>query len=273
MEGNECYKYRTLQRFLNETNSPQIQSIIEIGANIGDVTLELARCFPNARVAAYEVIDDYARIAREKTAHLTNVQIIRGAVTYEHIFADDLGREKRDTRVDLQAFLGLPTGGPGYVGGSFISMRNSQRGPDYQPLEDTFPCMTLEDVSRDMFDQSGLETIDYIKSDCEGSECSIFGAAPSEALAHVRYIAGEYHDLTRYWPVARKLMASHYVNLIGDATYGAFFCERHTTGQSLLKKKPIDAQVYGHLHSVPLFWHSFDERWILPEERLMHGLT
>ena len=128
MEGNDCYKYRTVQRFVQEAGAHPIESIVEVGANIGDVTLELGRCFPGARIAAYEMMKRYAEIAASRTSVLPQAQVIFAAVTAAHLFHDDLGEVPRTERTTMHGYLALPIAGPGFHGGSFVGERNCQVG-------------------------------------------------------------------------------------------------------------------------------------------------
>ena len=51
---------------------------------------------------------------------------------------------------------------------------------------------TLEDIMKSL----GVDHIDLLKLDCEGSEFSILENTPS--LDKIRFIVGEYHDYTRW---------------------------------------------------------------------------
>ena len=110
-----------------------------------------------------------------------------------------------------------------------------------QEIDNDLECTTLDEVVVSVVDDSLRKEVDFLKSDCEGAECSFLGCASTDTLNRIRFMAGEYHDLRRFWPVALKLMKTHYVNLIGDAVLGAFFCERHTRGKSLLRKTTAQA--------------------------------
>jgi hypothetical protein len=39
MEGNDCYKFSTIRNFIARSQAKDVDTIIEIGANIGEVTL------------------------------------------------------------------------------------------------------------------------------------------------------------------------------------------------------------------------------------------
>jgi len=132
------------------------------------------------------------------------------------------------------------------------------------------PCSTLDEVVQDMLPEGG--DLDYLKTDSEGAECSFLGCASKETIKRIRYIAGEYHDFERFWPVAQKLMTTHLLNIVGGPLLGSFFCERMAMRTTLLQKTPL-RPVYSKLCPDPVWWHPFDERWVLPKERKHHGLT
>lgn len=273
MEGNDCYKYRTVQRFVEATGAAPISTILEVGANVGSVTRELAATFPDARILSWEMMDELAAVAREATADCPNVTVETATVTAAHLYHDDLGERPRSEPARLHAFQGLPSGGPGYRGGSLAGVAGRDNGPHYRERPEALECLTLDEAVALVLSRFGGDRIDFLKTDCEGSECSFLGCAAGETLRRIRFMAGEYHNLGRFWPVARKLMETHYVNLIGDDALGAFFCERISDRPTLLKPTPLGPRRYPHLHEEPLYWHPFDESWIPTEEWLIHGIT
>jgi Methyltransferase FkbM domain len=271
MEGNDCYKYQTIQHFLKEADLTPISKVLEVGTNVGNVTLELAKCFPSAHILSYEVIEKYALQARAKIGVNPNIQIELGAITSAHLFEDDLGEKLRPQPIALHAYLGLPKAGAGWMGGSYVGIPNGIKTNNHEELNTKIPCFTLLEVMQKFVGSSG--TLDYLKTDSEGSECSFLGCADRSTLKRIRYIAGEYHNFSRFWPVAKKLMATHYLNLMGGKDLGAFFCELRTDGKSLLQKTAISSQVYPFLHSEPIWWHQFDETWITPGGYRSHGIA
>src|SRR5262249_855575 len=115
--------------------------------------------------------------------------------------------------------------------------------------------------------------IDYIKLDCEGSECSALGCASIETLRRIRFLSGEYHNLDRFYEVIRhKLYHTHYVNLVGEG-WGSFFCERKGNQPTVLNPSRAGMlQLRPWLCATPVDWHVFRDEFVLPDERFMHGL-
>lgn len=269
MENNACYKYHTIKRFVDALNGAPIRTILEVGTNVGNVTAEMAKCFPEARIVTYEPVKRYAERAAAKLQDIKQITLRTEAITSAHLFEDDFGRIPRKESIPIHIYLGLPAAGPGYEGGSFVAPPGLLFEETHKELEQ-IACRTLEEAMADMLSEG--EELDYLKTDSEGAECSFLGSASEELLKRIRYIAGEYHDIKRFWPVAQKLMATHLVNIIGDHDLGAFFCERRTPLATILQKIPLPPIYYNHLHTEPLWWHPFDEKWVLPKERLNHGI-
>src|SRR5207302_3010451 len=85
-----------------------------------------------------------------------------------------------------------PKGGPGGVGSTGDSVRGEdspspvfvgEYWADFRPIR----TLTLEDLMQ----EHGLDHIDILKLDCEGSEFSILSKTPS--LDRIGLIVGEYH--------------------------------------------------------------------------------
>jgi hypothetical protein len=123
MEGNDCYKYRTVDRFVRSHGLPPIRTILEIGVNVATVTLEMHHLWPDARIVGYEAVEAIIGEAVRRTARIPQIELIHAAVTAAHLFGDDLGQRPRPEPVPLRAYLALSTGGPGWPGGSYV-------GPD-----------------------------------------------------------------------------------------------------------------------------------------------
>ena len=54
MEGNDCYKFSTIRNFIAASRAKDVETIVEIGANIGEVTLLMRAYFPAAKIVAFE---------------------------------------------------------------------------------------------------------------------------------------------------------------------------------------------------------------------------
>jgi hypothetical protein len=274
MEGNDCYKFSTIKNFVERTNAAPISRIIDIGANVGDVLLEMNRYFPNASIVGLEPVPEYFQRARASTRHLPQINVVLAAVSYQHLFEDDLGHVPRPGRVPLRILQATADSGPGWIGGSMVLPADhawvaSQPQPAYELLSQDLWPLTLEEVLK----ARGWGKVDILKLDCEGSENSILGS--SRALNDIRFIVGEYHGLERFYQVMKeKLFKTHKVNLVGDSDLGAFFAERLDGDRDGILKCNKDGmlKIRSWLSPEPLDWHLFDEQHVAPSERRVHGL-
>lgn len=275
MEGNDCYKFSTIRNFIARSQTKDVATIVEIGANIGEVTLLMHAYFPAARIIAFEAVKEYCDIAAARTRKIQNVALHNKAVTAQHRFVDDLGQQRRRQDIDLVILKGLPEGGPGWVGGSMVFPRDAQRVADpddhygYLRIDQAVTPITLAEIMA----QEDLAAIDILKLDCEGCEHSVLGTAEADVLERIRFIVGEYHGFDRFAAVMRnKLFATHKVNLFGDPELGCFFAERRDQrGDGILHDQRAQVLLPWPSHS-PAEWHAFNERYVLPEERYWHGL-
>jgi hypothetical protein len=144
----------------------------------------------------------------------------------------------------------------------------------YRPLSHAIPTLTLEEAIQELVAllENGGSQIDFLKTDCEGSECSFLGSASFQTLDKIRWIAGEYHDLDRFLQAIHRLLITHRVALIGQRSLGAFFAERRDEVPGLLCHQPLLPQDYPHLGQTNLTWHPFKADYVLPHERWAHGI-
>ncbi len=80
MEGNACYKFSTIRNYSKSSGTP-IRVALDIGANIGDMSLMIREYFPEANVYAFEAVQEYADIARKKTSGDSRIKVVAKAVT------------------------------------------------------------------------------------------------------------------------------------------------------------------------------------------------
>ena len=80
--------------------------------------------------------------------------------------------------------------------------------------------MTLEDLMQ----QHGLDRIDVLKLDCEGSEFSILGQTSS--LDRIGIIVGEYHGRDRFRELVQQRFAGWKLTILkDDPCFGTFWLE------------------------------------------------
>lgn len=282
MEGNECYKFSTISNYVRTTGSRGIRTVVDVGANVGSISLLAKFFFPDANIYAYEAVEEYFRIACENTRSVPGLRIFNQAVTSAHLFHDDFGEHPRPHPVRLLILQGLPEGGPGWQGGSMVlpedcealAGRNPFRGY-FRSHQEVIP-ITLQRIWEVIERNERVDEIDVVKFDCEGSECGILGCADLGLLQKLRFLVGEYHGIERFYEVMRrKLFSTHKVSLIGTASLGCFFAERRYgsddgillhDNSGMLVQRPW-------LASRPLDWHVFNPRYVLPEDRMAHAFA
>ena len=277
MEGNYCYKFSTIRNFLQRTNRPLVTQVVEIGVNVGDVSLMMHEYFPTARIVGFEAVGEYCELARQRTAHVREIELHHRAVTCQHLYWDDLGNCPRTARGDLRILKGLPAAGPGWLGGSVVVAADHELAtrpgsiPGFEKLSIAVKPITLEEI----FELSGFARIDLLKIDCEGCEHSAIGGASVKTLKRIGFIAGEYHGIDRFYQVMQhKLFHTHKVNLIGDRNLGAFFAERLEGRKDGILKFDKTGMLVPRpwLCNEMIDWHLFNEAFVLPEERFWHAL-
>ena len=246
MEGTACYRYRQVARYLLDTGAAPVKLALDIGANVGDVTAELLDAFPQAYVHAFEILPRLVNLLQARFAGQARVKIHHAAVTGQDGLA--------------WIWEALPSDRPGWAGGSVVA------GPEaglpaamYRMLPEPVEAISLDSIV------DGLGSVDYVKSDCEGSEASFLPAASVTTLRRIRWLGGEYHGLARWWPVHQKLASTHRVNLVAEAQYasrlGSFFAERISEQPGLLGTEATRPQIYDWGLAEPLWWHPRKEAY------------
>ena len=278
MEGNACYKFSTIRNWIAATGAKPIETVVDVGVNVGNVVLLIHDYFPDARIFGFEPVTEYFDMAKANTKAVPNLILYNMAFTASHDFVDDLGTEPREASAPLVVLKGLPAAGPGWTGGSVVLPAGGAMEQDamathhYQKLE-----QAVEPISLGAFmEREKLEEIDILKMDCEGCEHSTLGSADVDTLHRDRFIVGEYHGIERFSRIMQgKLFQTHKVSLFGDRGLGAFFAER-LDGEAdgiLLHDKSGMLVLRPWLGDDPIDWHVFNEQYVLKEDRYWHALA
>src|SRR5262245_25301290 len=278
MEGNECYKFSTIKNYIERTGQKGIELILDVGVNIGDISLMMHSYFPAARIFGFEAVEEYHQIASARTQHIPGVKLFNTALSAQHLFADDVGERPRERIAGLRLLKARPEAGPGWGGGSLILPEDHDLiagdraifGFDKSARE--IPSVSLKEF---MVEQR-IDEIDLMKMDCEGCEHSVLGCAELETLRRIRFIVGEYHDLSRFYPVMQKnLFRTHKVNLIGQRDLGCFFAERLNGDQDGILRFDKTGMLAPRpwLCDEPIEWHIFNEEYVLEKDRYWHSLS
>jgi FkbM family methyltransferase len=155
--------------------------VVDIGAGIGEFTLEVACKCPHCRIYAFEPFAESLALLQKnlRLNGMTNVQA----------FPEAIGERTGSLLLDLS-------------GGEPLQLRSLQAEGGH-PAQDArlVPSLSLADA----LDRSGIRQVDLLKVDCEGAEYPIFFNASAETLSRIRRIVMEYHDLAN-GPTHRDLV-------------------------------------------------------------------
>jgi FkbM family methyltransferase len=258
MEGDECYNFSRIKTNAESERIEPICTILDIGANVGGMTRQMCQLFPDAVVHAFEPTPEYFEKCVHNTRDLRDrVVVYPVAVTARHMYEDDFGQcPNPATMVILQA---LPSFGPGWEGSHRIVPEGTAFDSRTHFLAGVAERMvTLDEIVARILEQ-GIETIDLVKSDAEGSENSFLGCASAETLSRCRYIVGEWHDLARFSAVIEhRLIETHNINVAVDpynAGLGSFFAELKSE-PCILESRPIEQVISGQSYcSAPFRSH------------------
>ncbi|KAA3642814.1 MAG: FkbM family methyltransferase [Chloroflexi bacterium] len=140
--------------------------VIDIGAGLGEFSLDAAQGNPKSRIYAFEPFPASYKLLQTniKQNGLANIQAFNQAI----------GAERGSLHLDLSEEEPLKIRG---------------LDKDYEEGIEV-PALTLADV----FEQLPLQQCDLLKLDCEGAEYAILFNAPPETLEKMQRIVMEYHD-------------------------------------------------------------------------------
>jgi FkbM family methyltransferase len=143
--------------------------VVDIGANIGDFSLQVAQRCPSGKVLAVEPVAEHVRILRDHVAmnRCHQITCVHGAV----------GAVEGITEIAIAG----------------VRSRQNSDGKRTELVRQT----TLQQL----LDDHGLRYVDLLKLDCEGAEWDILPAA-EEAFPRIRQICMEYH-CERGWTADR----------------------------------------------------------------------
>ena len=151
---------------LSEDFQPKV--IIDCGSNIGCSTIFFANIYPDAQVYAIEPDKNNFKFLQYNTIFYDNIHVINSAVWDKEAFA-----RLEDTEMGEAGYMTVETG---------------------EDDEKAFKTTTLSKIVA----ENGIDQIDLIKIDIEGSEKEVFGAPDvDEWLSKVKVLAIVIHDELR----------------------------------------------------------------------------
>jgi FkbM family methyltransferase len=179
----------------------QLETIVDIGANVGASTLWFAQKAPQAMIVAVEpsgeVLPSLIRNIRANGLR-DRVRIVAAAVA-----ARTSTTELHQGESSVSATIG-----------------GSPRGRSQRVR-----AVSLEDLLL----QHDLAEVDVLKLDCEGAEYEILDSTDDDVLRRVRHIVGEYHARSRFdliRLVNRLEQVGFDVITVGGDSLGRFQAER-----------------------------------------------
>lgn len=154
---------------------PAVPTVIDIGANVGFFDIQLLSKTRKAIIYAYEPVPANVKTLqhtlRQNPRLQQSVSLFSMAVTGQPLAQLELFAEaEENNQVVASAFSGFHE-------------NNSEKI--------TVPCITLTDIIQD----NGLQTIDLLKMDCEGSEYDIMYHTSPELIRRISKMMIEVHDL------------------------------------------------------------------------------
>ena len=157
-----CYR-----RYASELTSGVM---VDIGANIGAASLDLASCFPRLEVHAYEPNPSTMRMMSRNVEE-------NGFSKRIHVHGEAVGRDAGEFKLR--------------VNGSSVTATGYGYGqPAPQAIDVTVPMIKLDEVLR----RTGGASIAFLKIDAEGAEADILEGASSSTLAAISRVVLEYHE-------------------------------------------------------------------------------
>jgi len=162
-----------------EKDIRQAKIIVDIGANVGFFALYASYLNPQVAIHAFEPFPKNANQLKNNLLLNSNCRI--------HFHPEAVSDK---TGAAALYFT------PGIDSGCSLSQPKSQS------------CSVNVVSINDLFNLCGVEKIDLLKLDCEGSELGILSAISREQLSKIRSVIMEYHDLAEVESLQRILFDS-----------------------------------------------------------------
>ena len=150
----DCYKTVLVPR------RGDTEYVLDVGAHIGTFARLWHERNPAARIVCVEACPENIPVLRRNVGAFA--EVIHAACTYE-----------TGTLMFLNAVT--PSGGRSTGGSALVTSRPSAIDPQFQADDRPLPRITIHEI----LERFGWPHLDLLKLDCEGSEFSILGGAPS----------------------------------------------------------------------------------------------
>jgi len=192
--------------------------VVDVGAHIGCFSRKLHERNPLAHIIALECCPENIPALKKNVGGFATV--VQAAVTYQ-----------KDVALMSAVYPGcLSTGGSRIVDRRQLKHKvtagdlretpgsppNTEYWADFRPIR----TITLEEILQ----EHGLDRIDVLKLDCEGSEMSIL--RNTSLLDKIGIIIGEYHDQKAFMELVEERFSGWHLRILKDGEPGLFWLRR-----------------------------------------------
>jgi len=191
---------------------PNIEYIVDIGANVGAASYQFQRYFPNAKILSCEPDPECMKYVKLNTDN--KLIYVEGAIT---------GDNRREVTFNICKWRGN-----NHIEGNF-------RWDLFEPMgskldhEITVPASTLKDI----VDKHNFPKIDLLKVDTEGMEGQILTAF-KPYMSLVKHFRGEWHGREDSEIMKAALSDTHCIFISRvNTTHGDFFAIRKDVAEKL----------------------------------------
>jgi FkbM family methyltransferase len=186
----------SIQRLIRRAGGPKsIGTVFDVGAHDGADSLVVAEHYPDIRLVAIEPTPELAEALRQKSAHLSNYTVVEAAVS------SDEGRRVLNVFADapeLNSLNQLNSAATSFVG------RTS-------PHAESHRLVVTKRLST-ICDELGIETVDVLHIDTQGSDLDVMRSLDERRLQSVRAGAIEVsyrvrlYETSQYGEEARSVL-------------------------------------------------------------------
>jgi len=197
---HDCYRIGAVAPYRDN------EVIVDVGASVGAFCVKAHERNPRARILALEVCPENIPVLEANVGQFAEIH--QAAVTYE-----------REVALLNAVFPNCCNTGGSIV----ITDDKTPREFDSRYREDHRPIKTL--TIEDILDECGIDRIDILKLDCEGSEFSIL--ENTRSLERIEMIVGEYHGWDRFNDLCTRIFRPDWhLTLLSGGDLGTFWLNR-----------------------------------------------
>lgn len=197
---HDCYRLGAVRPYRSN------EVIIDVGASVGAFCLKAHQRNPAARILAFEVCPENIPVLEANAGGFAEIR--QAAVTYE-----------KDVALLNAVFPDCCNTGGSIVANDqqVLADADDRYRVDRRPIT----TVTLEEIIADY----GIDRIDILKLDCEGSEFSILENTTS--LSRIEMIVGEYHGVARFDDLCTRIFRPDWhLTVLSGSEMGIFWLNR-----------------------------------------------